>query len=91
MLRFLIATVAVVLMSAPAAHAQAGSAATSVEPFKLGTFRIPGASDAVGHVRLVAGDAAAGRRDHRDDRQDWHPPGTGSYLPPVASYRKPQQ
>ena len=42
--RFVVVTLALVLMSPIAAHAQAGSAAKSVEPFKVGTFRIGGAS-----------------------------------------------
>ena len=42
--RFLVAILALVEMSPIAAHAQAGSAAKSVEPFKVGTFRIGGTS-----------------------------------------------
>src|SRR5688572_32382741 len=42
--RFLVAILAIVVMSPIAAHAQAGSAANSVEPFKVGTFRIGGTS-----------------------------------------------
>src|SRR5688572_17943444 len=42
--RIFVAILALVLMSPIAANAQAGSAAKSVEPFKVGTFRIGGAS-----------------------------------------------
>ena len=42
--RVFVAIVALVLMSPIAAQAQAGSAAKSVEPFKVGTFRIGGTS-----------------------------------------------
>ena len=40
--RFVIAALALALVSPLAAYAQAGSAAKSVEPFKVGTFRIGG-------------------------------------------------
>lgn len=40
MLRFLVVALAVALVSPTAAQAQAGSSAKSVEPFKVGTFRI---------------------------------------------------
>ena len=42
--RLIVALAAVVLMFPIGAHAQVGSAVSSVEPFKLGTFRIAGAS-----------------------------------------------
>ena len=42
--RFLVAILVLVVMSPIAAHAQAGNAAKSVEPFKVGTFRIGGTS-----------------------------------------------
>jgi 2-keto-4-pentenoate hydratase/2-oxohepta-3-ene-1,7-dioic acid hydratase in catechol pathway len=47
--RFLVAVLAVALASPLAAHAQAGSSAKSVEPFKVGTFRI-GSTRTVGLV-----------------------------------------
>lgn len=42
--RIFVALLALVLMSPIAAQAQAGNAAKSVEPFKVGTFRIGGTS-----------------------------------------------
>ena len=47
--RFLVAVLAVALASPLAAYAQAGSSAKSVEPFKVGTFRI-GSTRTVGLV-----------------------------------------
>ena len=51
--RFVVALLAVVLVSPLSAYAQAGSAAKSAEPFKVGTFRIGGNST----VGLVLRDA----------------------------------
>ena len=52
--RLVVAAVALVVLSPLAAYSQAGSAAKSVEPFKVGTFRIAGTTTvAIGPSRVT--------------------------------------
>ena len=69
--RFLAVTLALVLMSPIAARAQAGSAAKSVEPFKVGTFRIGGMSTVFTAVWSFLSSAAYFREERFVSSRGW--------------------